>query len=52
MSQIKEHEQITARDLSETDIGNMFDREVKVIIIKILRLRKKWGTSVRPLTKR
>ena len=34
-SQMKEKDKITARDLSEMDISNMLDRELKVMIIKI-----------------
>ena len=33
---MKEQDKATARDLSETDIGNMLDREFKTMNIKIL----------------
>jgi len=33
---MKEEDKTTARDLSETDINNMPDREFKVMVIKIL----------------
>ena len=36
LSQMKEHDKITARDLNKTEINSMPDREFKVIIIKIL----------------
>lgn len=36
LSQLKELYQANARDLSETDIGNMHDREIKVKIMMIL----------------
>ena len=52
MSQMKEHDQTIARDLNETDMCNILDREFKVMTIKILHLRKKGMTLVRPLTKR
>ena len=52
MSQIKEQDKITLRDLNEVEINNMPDRELKVMIIKILNLRKEWRTSLRPLSKR
>ena len=36
MSQMKEQDKTTARDLSKTEMGNTSDREFKVMIIKIL----------------
>ena len=36
MSQMKEHNKITARDLNETEISSRPDREFKIMIIKIL----------------
>ena len=36
MSQMKEQDKITARDLSKRESSNMPDREFKIIIIKIL----------------
>ena len=36
MSQMKEQDRITARNLSEMDISSMPDREFKVMIIMIL----------------
>ena len=36
MSQMKEQDQTTARDLSEMVISSMPDREFKVMVIKIL----------------
>ena len=36
MSQMKEQDKITARDLCEMDVSNMADREFKVMVIKIL----------------
>ena len=42
MSQKKEHDKITAGDVSEREINNMPDTEFKVMFIKILtRLQKK-----------
>ena len=41
MSQMKEHNKITGRDLSEPEISGMPDREFKVMIIKILDFRKR-----------
>ena len=52
MSQMKEQDKITARELNEMEISNMPDREFKVMVIKILDLRKEWKTLVRPSTKR
>ena len=44
MSQMKEQDKTTARDLSEMEISNMPDREFKVMLIKILTgLEKKGG---------
>ena len=36
MSQMKEQDNFTARDLSKMKISNMPDREFKVMVIKIL----------------
>lgn len=36
MSQMKEQDKITGRDLSKTDVSNMPERAFKVIVIKIL----------------
>ena len=36
MSQMKGKDKITARELNETEISNMTDREFKVMIINIL----------------
>ena len=36
LSQMKEQNKVTARDLNEIDINNMPDREFKVIIIRVL----------------
>ena len=36
MSQMKEKEKTIARHLSQTEISNMLDREIKVMVIKIL----------------
>ena len=36
MFQMKEQEQTTVKDLSETDTSNICDREFKVTIIKIV----------------
>ena len=33
---MKEQDKTTARDLSKVDISNMFDREFKIIVIRIL----------------
>ena len=42
MSQMKAQDKITTRELNETEIRNMPDREFKVIIIKIpTRLEKR-----------
>ena len=50
---MKEQDKATARDLTETDISNMPDREFKTMIIEILTgLEKEGRTSVRPLTQR
>ena len=40
---MKEQEQTTERDLSETDINNMPDREFKVMIINIFTEFKNGG---------
>ena len=46
LSQMKEQDKTIARDLSETDISNMPDREVKGMIIMILTgLEKRGKTS-------
>ena len=39
VSQMKEDDKITVRDLSETDISNIPDRKFKVIVIKIQDLK-------------
>ena len=36
MSQMKEQDKITARDLNDTEISNMPDREFKIVIIAVL----------------
>ena len=36
VSQMKEQDKATARDLSETDISNMSDRKFKIMIMRIL----------------
>ena len=36
LSQMKEQNKVTARDLNEIDINNMPDRDFKVIIIRVL----------------
>ena len=36
MSQIKEQENITAKELNKMEVSNMPDREFKVMVIKIL----------------
>ena len=36
MSQMKEQDKITARELKETEINNMLDEEFEIIIIKVL----------------
>ena len=52
MSQVKEQDKIVARELNETEVSNMPDTELKVMVIKILaRLEKDWRTSARPLPK-
>ena len=44
MSKMKKQDKLTERDLNETGINNMPDREFKAMIIKIysLDLRKEW----------
>ena len=44
---MKEQDKAMGGDLSETDISNMLDRELKAP-----DLRKKWRTSVKQLTQR
>ena len=45
VSQMKEQNKVTARDLSETDISDVFDRKFKAMIIRMLTgLEKKWKT--------
>lgn len=52
MFQMKQ-DKITAKELTDTEIINMLDREFKVIIVEIFtNLKKKWGTSNRPLRKK
>ena len=41
MCQMKEQEKITARELNETEISNMPDREFKVMVIKITTVFEK-----------
>lgn len=41
MSQMKEQDQTTVRDLSKTERSNMLDREFIAMIIKILTDRKR-----------
>ena len=36
MSQMKEEDKITEREVNKMDISNMLDRELKVMVIKIL----------------
>ena len=40
LSQMKEQDKTTARDLNKTDTSNMPDKEFKVMIIKVLDERK------------
>ena len=40
MSKVKEQDKIAATDLSKMEISNTYDRELKVIVIKILDLRR------------
>ena len=47
MSQMKEWDKITERDLNKTKINNIPDREFKVMVLKILTGLKEWKTSVR-----
>lgn len=51
---MKEKDKITAKELNDTEIISMSDREFKVITIKIHTEleKKKWSISVRPLIKR
>ena len=42
---MKEQYKTTARDLNETEITNMPDREMKAMIIKIVDLRKEEDIS-------
>ena len=52
MSQKKEQDKMTARELNEMEISNMPDGIFKVMFIKIhTRLEKEWKASARPLTK-
>ena len=45
LSQMKEQDKATARDLSETDKSHIPDRKPKVMIMRILLdLRKEWRT--------
>ena len=47
---MKEQHMATARDLSETDISNILDKEFKVIMSPLTGLEEKeWKTAVRPL---
>ena len=48
---MKEQDKITAKELNETEISNLSDREFKTMVIKIVALRKEWRTSMRPSTK-
>ena len=53
LSQMKEEDKATARDLNETGISNTSDGNFKMMIIrKLLGKKKEWRTSVRPLTHR
>lgn len=50
MAQMKELDKITATDLIKMEISNITDRELKILIIKILLdSRKEWRTSGKPL---
>ena len=43
VSQMKEQDKITARDLNAVEISNMPEREFKVMVLKILKdWRKDW----------
>ena len=33
---MKEHDKVTARELNETEISNVPDKELKVMVVKIL----------------
>ena len=58
-SQTKEQDQATARDLSETDINNMPDKELKATIIRIVTgleksmedIRETLNTEIKELKK-
>ena len=55
MSQIKEQDKINVRKLSKRGMNNMFNREFKVMIIKIVTGHEKRvedNRTVRLLTKR
>jgi len=53
LSQMKEQDKATARDLIEADISNIPDGELKATIIRILTgLEKRIETSVRLLPQR
>ena len=48
--QMKDQGKITTTDLNKMEISNMTDRELRVMVIKILHgLEKRVETSVRPL---
>ena len=52
MSQMKEQDKITARDLNEMEISNMPDREFQVMVIKKLSgLEKRVGNLSETLNK-
>ena len=52
MSQMKEQEKITARELNEMEVSNIPDREFKVMIIKLLTGLEKRVEDLRPSIKR
>ena len=53
LSQVKEQDKATARDLSETETSNMLDGEFKGTIIRILtRLEKRIEDISETLTKK
>lgn len=51
MSQMKQQDKITVRELNEIEIGNRPDREFKVTVMKRLNGLES-RTSMRPSTKR
>lgn len=50
MSQMKEKDKIIAKELNETKISNMADKEFKVIVYSP-GVGKEWKISVRPFNK-